>query len=254
MSEDEVRLDELLGAYALDAVSDEERREVEQYLAVNPRARAEVAAHREVATMLAWSGTPAPDGLWERIAGQLESEAPKPSGELAAVLAFDPSATRTGTARTGASRRRPFARGVVAWIGAAAAAAIVAVLAVGVLGNDDGGTPLEAAVDAARSERDSATATLRAPDGRDGRRCGHRSGGPRLPGRRRAARAPRRPDLPAVGRDRRQGDLARRARSRAADRDVHGRRTRDALVITNEVAGGVISDGNPQGAFVGDVG
>jgi anti-sigma factor RsiW len=54
-------LDELLGAYALDAVSDEERQAIEEYLLVDPRARQEVAEHREVATLLAWTGTAAPD-------------------------------------------------------------------------------------------------------------------------------------------------------------------------------------------------
>ena len=43
-------LDELLGAYALDAVSPEEADRVEDYLAINPRAAAEVREHREVAT------------------------------------------------------------------------------------------------------------------------------------------------------------------------------------------------------------
>ena len=49
-------IEELLGAYALDAVDDDERRVVEGYLATNPRARAEVQQHREVATMLAFTG------------------------------------------------------------------------------------------------------------------------------------------------------------------------------------------------------
>ncbi len=49
-------LDDLLGAYALDAVSPDEARRVEDYLAVNPKAAAEVREHREVATMLAFTG------------------------------------------------------------------------------------------------------------------------------------------------------------------------------------------------------
>ncbi|MDG1786151.1 MAG: hypothetical protein P8H61_09525, partial [Ilumatobacter sp.] len=59
-------LDELLGAYALDAVSPEEADRVEDYLAINPRAAAEVREHREVATMLAFTGMDAPEGLWSR--------------------------------------------------------------------------------------------------------------------------------------------------------------------------------------------
>ena len=43
-SGDTYELDELLGAYALDAVDDDERRRVDDYLEVNPRASAEVQA------------------------------------------------------------------------------------------------------------------------------------------------------------------------------------------------------------------
>ena len=87
MSAEERALDELLGAYALDAVSDEERRMVDEYLMVSPRARQEVSEHREVATMLAWTGMSAPDGLWERIAASLDSaEPPRPTGALASVI------------------------------------------------------------------------------------------------------------------------------------------------------------------------
>ena len=79
-------LDELLGAYALDAVDTDERRRVEEYLSLNPRARAEVEQHREVATMLSYSGAPAPDGLWDRIAESLDDRAPEPGPELAKVM------------------------------------------------------------------------------------------------------------------------------------------------------------------------
>src|SRR5688500_16211680 len=86
---DAEELDELLGAYALDAVSEDERRAIDEYLRVNPRARAEVEEHREVASLLAWSGTPAPEGLWDKIASSLDESPPEPKGELAAVLAMD---------------------------------------------------------------------------------------------------------------------------------------------------------------------
>ena len=64
--------------YALDAVDDDERRAVEDYLAANPRARAEVQQHREVATMLAWSGMDAPEGLWDRIVDSLDAHEERP--------------------------------------------------------------------------------------------------------------------------------------------------------------------------------
>lgn len=70
-------LDELLGAYALDAVDDDERDQVEAYLDRTPAARSLVADYRETAALLAHSGTEAPPGLWERIARALEEEPPR---------------------------------------------------------------------------------------------------------------------------------------------------------------------------------
>lgn len=64
-------ISELLGAYALDAVSPDEATEIEQHLAECPRCRAEVAAHREVAGVLGNLGGTAPAGLWSRIADEL---------------------------------------------------------------------------------------------------------------------------------------------------------------------------------------
>jgi hypothetical protein len=79
---------ELLGAYALDAVSPDEATEIEQHLAECPRCRAEVAAHREVAGVLGNLGGTVPAGLWGRIADELAlgSEGPLPSGRATALL------------------------------------------------------------------------------------------------------------------------------------------------------------------------
>lgn len=114
MAEDRNSIDELLGAYALDAVDDHERRQIESFLETDPRARAEVEAHREVAAMLAFSGERPPDGLWDRIANALEETPPAPGPQLARVMPMD------------RARRR---RGLV---GTAAAAAVAAVAAVAV--------------------------------------------------------------------------------------------------------------------------
>ena len=81
------RLDELLGAYALDAVDDIERRRVEAYLADHPEARAEVWQMRQAASMLAHAGNPAPDGVWDRIADTLEARPPRPDGLPVAAAA-----------------------------------------------------------------------------------------------------------------------------------------------------------------------
>jgi anti-sigma-K factor RskA len=110
-------IEALLGAYALDAVDDDERAEIEEYLAVNPRARAEVDTHREVATLMAFSGATAPEGLWDRISGAMDERAPEPGPELAKVLPV---------------RRRRWPTGAVAGaaVAAAAAAALITVVAV----------------------------------------------------------------------------------------------------------------------------
>src|SRR5687767_15186390 len=82
------QISELLGAYSLDAVDPDERELVEAHLLTCARCRAEVADHREVASLLAHSGSDAPEGLWDRIAGSLEEAPPAlempPVAELAA--------------------------------------------------------------------------------------------------------------------------------------------------------------------------
>jgi len=73
-------IEELLGAFALDALDADEREEVEAHLATCPRCRAEVAAHREVTAMLGNAvvegPAAAPDDLWDRISTSLQDEPP----------------------------------------------------------------------------------------------------------------------------------------------------------------------------------
>lgn len=69
-------IQELLGAFALDAVDDVERDVVEAHLAGCPRCRAEVEGHRETAALLAHSGERAPEGVWDRIAEALDEAPP----------------------------------------------------------------------------------------------------------------------------------------------------------------------------------
>lgn len=97
MNENEI--EELLGAYALDAVDATESEEIEEHLLVCPRCRAEVAAHREVAALLANGGAVAPDGLWNKIASEIAppiSDLSSGTDELLASL----------SPRIGARRRR----------------------------------------------------------------------------------------------------------------------------------------------------
>jgi anti-sigma factor RsiW len=115
MTHDE--LQDLLGAYALDAVDTDEAQAVEDHLRSCPRCRAEVEAHRETAGWLAHGGAPAPDGVWDSIAGRLE-DAPAPV-ELARILSWE-----TPEHRAAVSPRR---RRAVEWV-AGIAAALVLVL------------------------------------------------------------------------------------------------------------------------------
>jgi anti-sigma-K factor RskA len=148
-SGDIYELDELLGAYALDAVSPDEARRVQDYLAINPKAAAEVREHREVATMLAFTGMDAPEGLWSRIEQELDAPAPVPGPELARVMSIDE-----------APSRRRFAS-IAPWVASAAAAAIVAVVAIGIADRATAPTdPIVAAYEEADADRDSMRATL----------------------------------------------------------------------------------------------
>ncbi len=86
-------IEELLGAYALDALEGQEADAVELHLRDCPRCRAEVAGHRETAALLAFGGGEAPPGIWERIQASLE-EAP-PKLELARVVPLPQSRFRS---------------------------------------------------------------------------------------------------------------------------------------------------------------
>jgi len=70
-------IDALLGAYALDALDEDERARVDAYIAANPRARDEVDELRESAASLALApidDAVAPPGLWERISASIATE------------------------------------------------------------------------------------------------------------------------------------------------------------------------------------
>jgi anti-sigma-K factor RskA/putative zinc finger protein len=109
-------IQELLGAFALDAVDDDERHLVEAHLAVCPRCRGEVATHRETAALLAHSGDRAPEGVWARITENLE-EIP-PGIDLAPMAS---PAASLDVARERRSRRSISLRAAAA-LGAVAAA------------------------------------------------------------------------------------------------------------------------------------
>jgi anti-sigma-K factor RskA len=242
---DNYELDELLGAYALDAVDVDEKRRIEDYLSVNPRAAAEVQQHREVATMLAFTGMSAPDGVWSRIENEIESTAPAPGPELARVLAIDKHRSR---------RTRKTSRGLWA-VSAAAAVALVAIGFVALLGgSDSAGDPLAQAYADALAADDSVSTELvaegtaqRASGVIDADRHGY------LDAR----------DLPALESDMtyqlwgvlaETGDVVSIG-IMGNDPDIETFTVDGsvaALALTIEQAPGVISDGNPDGAYVGE--
>jgi hypothetical protein len=106
----------LLGAYALDAVPGDERQLVEGHLEGCRVCRAEVEEHRATAAMLAAPGAPAPEGLWDRIAGAIEPSQP----------------VDLETARKAERPERPGPSAVARW--GAVAAAVAAILAIAGLG------------------------------------------------------------------------------------------------------------------------
>lgn len=69
-------IQDLLGVFALDAVDPGEAATIEAHLATCPRCRNEVREHREVASLLAYAGTAAPAGLWDRLAATLDDAPP----------------------------------------------------------------------------------------------------------------------------------------------------------------------------------
>lgn len=80
-------IQELLGAYALDAVVGEESEAVELHLRECPRCRATVGEFRETASLLASGHAPAPVRTWDAILAGIEgADAPKLSLERVTPL------------------------------------------------------------------------------------------------------------------------------------------------------------------------
>jgi anti-sigma factor RsiW len=133
-------VDDILGAYALDAVDPAERALVEQRLADDPVARAEVDEMRETAAALASLPTDdegAPAGLWGRIADAIGSPdaVTGPASDAAAPRAVAPRTAAPEPAALPANvvpftrPTRSFSARIVVPI-AAAAALVIAVLGV----------------------------------------------------------------------------------------------------------------------------
>jgi anti-sigma factor RsiW len=147
-------IEELLGAYALDAVDPDEARQVEDHLAECPRCRAEVAAHREVAALLTSSpADPVPDGVWDKIAAELGDTPPPVPIEVA-----------FGERR--AERPRP--RAVLVGLAAAACIALIAAVGVVLVDRGDDGDPADEELLALLAEPGTELVELHSEDGESG--------------------------------------------------------------------------------------
>lgn len=162
----------LLGAYALDALEDDERHAVERHARDCRPCSAEIADHREVAGLLTPGWVKPPPGLWARISAALE-ESPPPL-DLAPVIAMKPEERRSGLAPSGPPRRRRAVATAAAAMVAAAAVAVIGVLGFRVaddsrrfarLAVGQHGDQLQRSVNAALADPRARQVALRSDDG-----------------------------------------------------------------------------------------
>ena len=100
LQHDEIR--QLLGAFALDAVEPDETAAIEAHLATCPRCRDEVREHREVAALLAYAGSSAPEGMWDRLAAKLDAAPPASAAPaLGLMLGSEAGGRAVGRRRRG---------------------------------------------------------------------------------------------------------------------------------------------------------
>ena len=128
---------ELLAPYALDAVDGDEQDLIDEHLSSCPRCRAELDALRDVAAAMGNSVEPLPDGLWDSIASRLPERPDAEPPPMPRLVGGN------GQQNDELAHRRPrrgrHQRGVVATLGAfaVAAAAVAAVLGIGLVRADD---------------------------------------------------------------------------------------------------------------------
>jgi negative regulator of sigma E activity len=127
-------IEELLGAFALDALEADEADMVGRHLPTCARCRSEVEEYREVAALLAHTGAAAPAGLWDRIASSLEGEPPAFDRPPAPFL---PRAVPASDAPPSALSMRRSWQTRVAGTVIAAAAAVIVVLGVQMSAQDE---------------------------------------------------------------------------------------------------------------------
>ena len=213
--------------------------------------------------MLAFTGMDAPDGVWSRIESEIEDTAPEPGPELARVFALGQPGAETAPATVDASSapvaslasERASRRAPMWLLGAAAALALFVAGAILVAGISDSGSgdPIQDAYAAAEADRASVRTELVA-EGSDAVAIGliDQAGHGYL-----AASA-----LPPL-----ESGLTYQLWGVIADNGdvvslgiLGGTPELETFTVESEVAAlavtieqspGVISDGNPDGAFVG---
>lgn len=241
------QLDELLGAFALDAVDPDERQAVEDYLRVNPRARAEVEEHREVAAQLAFEGGDAPAGIWSAIQASLDQAPPEiswlpgsPGREGDDGLPGEASEATVIPIRKG-----PLRAGVGLAVATAAAILVAAGFAVALGRSDDPASSAEQAIAEVEDDPDAVTGSLVSTDDRTSADAGLSTDGlGYVDGT----------SLPALDEGRTyqlwgvSGDLVISLGVLGADPDVwvfESAGTVDALAVTDEAVPGVVSSDQP---------
>ena len=119
-------LKELTAAYALDAVDPFETQAIERHILGCRQCRREVAELREVAAQLCVASGPAPSRVWDRITAEV--------GDRPRVLTLIPLSARSTTEGRGVARRSGPRRQAVSvrWFVAVVAAAAIAIAALGV--------------------------------------------------------------------------------------------------------------------------
>ena len=168
-NERHAEVESLLGAYALDAVTPDERMWVEEHVEACPRCRAELDAFLEVAAALGNSVDPVPDELWDRIAGQLDLSSPGDATLLkirarARQQISDGTIERPSVLPLDRARATRWRRSAVAAVTAAAAVAL-AVVSLG-LSNADGKVNQLQALATMRGAGAAAQAALADPESR----------------------------------------------------------------------------------------
>jgi len=108
---DQLNIEELLGAYALDAVDDGEESLVEQHLAECSLCRIEAEEHRRVAAMLVGESVQPPVRVWNQILEEISGAAP--DTDIAPVVPID-------------SKRRNISMRSLGWVAAAVVLALSA--------------------------------------------------------------------------------------------------------------------------------